>query len=406
MNLPRFSTWLPVTLSLSVGLLAVTGAYGQSLSLDDNPASPLNSPPGGIPGLGAEDEFGLSAPAAALAPSPSLAGLGSDGAIFSPGVPPAAVMTPNGGYVDAVSTNHATTLPPQPRVTIQFSVDRTTVGTAGSALGVESGSFQQPGDIYTSTAAFFPPPAAFVGTLAPGYNGLLASAGGGGSNALLTDDSGFGLTTSAGVVGPGVPVPPPSAGSHDNLDGFDFVPLGAAGTYPVHSYLAVSPDVGLAFAISAADILDVAAGASLTQALPYATALSMGLDQIGSTNIDSIDALVVWDNNQLGGPANNGPGAEPGIDYALFSLAPGSTTLSRFAFDAADVFFTDFTRGFATYALATDLGVFGAAGGPVFGVSNIDALEVTPVPEPTGWMLAAFGLLGLLGFSRRKRRAG
>ena len=36
----------------------------------------------------------------------------------------------------------------------------------------------------------------------------------------------------------------------------------------------------------------------------------------------------MYDNNIAGGPAFGGPGGEPGIDFALFSLAPGSVSLT------------------------------------------------------------------------------
>ena len=410
-----------------LGSVFTPAAYAQSLSLDDNPMAPITTPPPFNPvapfGVGAEDEFGAILPW--LAPSPSLpvpfsvAGPPNfDGTIFSPALPhgfPPPAFTPNGSWIDAFSTNHA-----EPRgatIPVDFSVDR--MGTGVGALGVESAANQQPGDVYRSTVAF-PNPAQYVSGLppGPGWVGVLPSAGvAGGSNTLLIDESVLGLTVTGapGVLTlPGIPVAPPQPRSHDNLDGYDHTPQialpgGGPGVYPVWTYFAVWPleaaDVnagGLLPPISAADIFDVMPFTPVTSANPYAAAATIGLDFVGGLNTDSIDGLVVFDLNIPGGPANQGPGAEPGIDFALFSLAPGSATLAQWNLDAADVFFTDFTGAFATYAFATDLGIAGGPGGPPFGRSNIDALEI---PEPSTLVLAAAGaLLGLLACAWRKRR--
>ena len=405
--------------------VAVSAACGQSFSLDDNPMAPLTSPPGVIPGLGAEDEFGLTG-GPGLAPSPSLPLVPGalDGSIISPAVPapfPPPQFLPNGGYIDAFSTNHAELQGP---IRIDFSVDRTSIGIG--ALGAEAALFQQMGDIYRSSAVF-PSPAGFVGTLGPGpLAGILPSAGVGGTNSLIINQGlpapgigGFGLLAGGALLPPGVPAGPIVLGSHDNVDAFDHVsqvPIagpGTPGVYALWSYFAVAPDEAATVnlngggpggaPISAADLFDVAPMVPGTVALAYAPAGSMGLDVIGGLNSDSIDALVLWDLNLLGGPVNNGPGAEPGIDFALFSLAPGSATLAQLGLDAADVFFTDFSGAFAVYAFATDLGVGPAPGGPPFGPSNIDALEA--VPEPATFVLAAIGLLGVLGYTWRRRRA-
>jgi len=294
------------------------------------------------------------------------------------------------------------------------------MGIPGSALNVEAMANQQPGDIYRSYR-MFTNPSAFVGLLPgmgpPGYVGVLPSAGGPpAGNKLLIDESTLGLTV-LGVPGmltpPGVLVPPAGPATHDNVDAFDHMMAvapgpGGPGLYPVWSYFSIAPleaaDVnggggGPAGPISAADLFDVAAMAPATMAVAYAPALAMGLDMMGGLNSDSIDGLIVWDVGVLGGPVNGGPGAEPALDYALFSLAPGSATLMALGLDAADVFFTDFTGRFATFAFATDLGVVGLPGGPPFGISNIDALEL---PEPATLVLMALGAAGL-ALRRRTR---
>ncbi len=391
--------------------LLCSSVSAQSLSLDDNPMLA-----GGF-GKGAEDEFGLTG-AIPLAPSPSLGLLGfpSDGNIFTPGIPTVLEHIPNGMYIDAFSTNKpipfAAPGGPVPAITLQFSVDRLTTGLPGSAVFAEAGFVQQMGDIYTSTATF-PHPAIFAGMPHPAipFLGPLPSAGIGGSNALLIDESSFGLTTAVGIVPPGVPAGPLGPGSHDNVDAFDFrslvpVPGGPPGfgVYPVHSYFAIAPDEAVVVAASAADIFDTAAFAPGTVPVPYASSFSMGLDSLG-LNTDSIDALVVFDSGALGGPSNGGPGAEPMRDFALFSLAPGSASLGTAVGaapkSASDIFFTDFTGSFAVFAFATDLGLpSGAPGFPFQNQSNVDALEIT-IPEPTSGLL----LIGVmaLGWCGRRR---
>jgi hypothetical protein len=405
-------------MSLTVVCLAVSAAWGLSFSLDNNPQAPLRSSPAVPPwGLGAEDEFGVTVPGPALAPSPSIALVpaspggaapGGDGTVISLG-PPALFFGPNGSWIDAFSTNKK---PSTLNIPIDFSVDRLTTGKAGSGLAVEAACNQQPGDIYQSTATFTNP-SFFAGTLpAMGFGpfvGNLATAGSapGGSNTLVLNQSALGLTVT-GVVGQLTPagqwVKPAAAGTHDNVDAFDWAtqaPTGGppfTGRYNVHTYFAIAPDEGAIVVQSAAHIYDVQANAPGTvSGSPFATALTMGLDTFG-TNTDSIDGLVMWDVNLLGGPHWGGPGGEWGLDYALFSLAPGSASLATFNLSANDVFFTDFTNRFAVYALSTDLGMFAAPGGLAMAGDNIDSLEV---PEPATLTLLALGALTVL---QRRRR--
>jgi len=148
--------------------------------------------------------------------------------------------------------------------------------------------------------------------------------------------------------------------------------------------------------ISAANIYDVPGYGETSPSMPFAASASLGLDTLG-LNTDNIDALVLYDLNQLGGPKRNGPGAEAGIDYALFSLSHGSASLNNLGLSEADIFFTDFSGSFALYASAADLGL---AGGPGLQPGdNVDALEI--VPEPVTLFLFGFGGLVLL----RKRKA-
>jgi hypothetical protein len=225
-----------------------------------------------------------------------------------------------------------------------------------------------------------PPPAPpFAGFLAAWIPGPVAP-----SNTLLIDDSALGLLSGGVVVPPGVPAPPILPGSHDNVDAFNwqFIDTNGNGLNSDWVYFTIYPDEAAGVGVSPADIFDVAPGAVGTVAVPYAPAFTMGLDVIGGPGSDSIDALVVYDNNILGGPNWGGPGGEPGIDYALFSLAPGSVSLAAIGLSADDVFLTDFTGVFAVYAMAGQLGLTGVPGGPVGAPDNIDSLEIECRCEP------------------------
>lgn len=387
------------------GVLAAYPVRAQTLSLDDHGVMPLHigTTPG--QGRGAEDEFGRTT--SALAPSPSLAlfpasalACRGDGALFSPGVPVNFFFNPNGGGIDAVSTNRAA-LAGTTQLHLDFSIDRKTTGAPGSTLATEAALNQQMGDIYGSTRPFTNP-SAFVGTLPGGYGGVLSSAGGGGSNGLLinqgqpsTGVGALGLITgtsgggAGNVVPAGVTTPTAASGTHDNVDGFDYASLvpnpgGPGGVFAVQSYFCITVDEARStgWAFSMADIFTVAPYASNSFNNRWAMASTMGLNPYE----DSIDGLVVFDMNQTGGLV------EPGVDFALFSLAPGSLALSVLQRDAADVFFTDFTNSFAVYATPGDLGIVPSPGGAPFAGSNIDALEARPVPEPGLLWLPLTGL--------------
>lgn len=393
-----------VRFSAGCALMFGSTALAQSFSIDDNPL--LNGL--GV-GVGAEDEFGLSG-GLGLAPSPSIPfTVGGDGSMISPKIG-GVEHIPGFLTIDAFSTNYhgKPPTPDNPFIRLSFSVDRITTGLPGSASLAESAVHQQPGDIYTSTAPLMHP-GFFAGSLGPGpFAGVLPSAGVGGSNVLTYDESTFGLLTPIGVVPPGVPVPPPATGSHDNIDAFDarpVIPTPVGGVYATASYFAVTPDDAASFGGSAADLFVTPAGSPVSAGL-YAPAPAMGLDFFG-LNTDSIDALIMFD----AGDADNAnvPGADldaalrgaaPGSSYALFSLAPGSTSLAMFGLSAGDVFFTDFSGSFGVYAFDTDLGLLPGAPGVPFGQqTNVDALTI--IPEPGSLALIGVGAAMML---RRRRQ--
>ena len=384
-----------LTLTLVAVVLLAAGLaraqVGPVFSLDDNPAMPMTSPPGPIPGFGAEDPYGMMLiPPPGFAPSPSLPAVGAmDQDLLVPG-PPAGVPVPmmhlpvpGPGYLDAV-TDNAFKINPAPMIHLGFSVDRLSMGIAGAAA-VESAFNQQSGDIYHTDQPFIHP-AAFVGMppMGPGYNGPLPTVGMGMSNQMLYDESQLGLTVVGGPgipVPPGVPVAPPFPASHDNVDALNWKLFDVNGDFLQDRwmYLSTPPDAAIMGPWMAGDVLDVAPGGALFPAMPpYAPAGQLGLVPgpfgPGGPPSDCIDALVVWDDGMQGGPAWGGPGAEPMLDYALFSLAPGSTSLWMAGLTEADIFFTNFTGSFWLYASAADLGLMGIPG-PAIG-ANVDALEM------------------------------
>jgi hypothetical protein len=377
-------------LILVLGVVAATAAPAQTFTLDDNPAAPIVGPPGAIPGCGAEDQYALAAAFCppGLAPSPTLGvlapPLGSGSILGSFGLAPVVVLTgPNGFYLDSHSGNRQ---PPLSDIRIRFSVDRVSGGAPGTAVAKEAALNQQPADVYESKEIFLDP-TGYVGTLVgvPFAGWLPAPITGNTSNRLVFDESTFGLQAGGVVLPPAVPAPPFGLGTHDNIDGYNEVPLdpNADGIPDAWYYFTVNPDEGIAAAVAPADIFDVAAGGGGAGIPAYAPAVTMGLDIVGGPGSDSIDALVLFDQGALGGPGNGGPGAQPAFDFALFSLAPGSASLAAFGLTAADVLFTDFTGAFAVYASDFNIGLAGVPGGqPTLG-DNVDGLEIRRVANPT-----------------------
>ncbi len=366
----NFNDWVANTTVAPTG----PGVGLHSFSLDDNPAGPIGSPPGVIPGFGAENPFGIPVPGfpPGLAPSPTLGLLPASDADVQSSGPVFQTPSPNGGYIASLSEN---TIDPFLAIRLDFSVDRLTVAQPGTLVAQQAAFGQAAGDIYRA-GPVLPPPAAFAGVLGPGpFAGFLPTPGGPPVQVMAIDEIQPGFLAGGVPVVATIPAPAPATGNTDNVDGFErSVVASPPGQFVNWTYFSVYPDEALAVGVSSADLFDVAPGMGGTITVPFAPSLSMGLDAAGP-GTDAIDALVMFDNNAFGGPANGGPGAEPGIDYALFSLAPGSASLALFGLDAGDVLFTDFTGAFAVYAQSVAIGLIPNPGGPV-GTDNLDALEV------------------------------
>ena len=92
---------------------------------------------------------------------------------------------------------------------------------------------------------------------------------------------------------------------------------------------------------------------------------------------DKIDALALSDVT-LGSLTPNGvmdpyPGDGYYYDEVLFSLAPGSPTLTTYGLSAADIFYSDFSGGLWLFATAANLGLLPT--------DDVDALDIKPTGE-------------------------
>lgn len=368
------------------------GAFGQVFSLDDDPSGPATGPlvP---PYSSAEDEFGLGLPAwvaGFIGPSPSLFnGPFFDSDVLAPGPllsmrfqpaptqpPVQPPQSPSPYFVDAYSADHSLiTWYDYSYIWLRFSVDRASGGiTPSDATYVQASVLDQPADIFQGNAAFahpgffIPLPLPLVPPWSPVFGGALPTAGGGGSNVLIYDNlMNFGL-----IAGPMM-----FPGSHDNIDAYNEMPANTMKNQDI--FFALHPAEAIPRGLSPSDIFYSPSG-PLTFIIP-----PFAFDwQIGLTAADSIDALVVWDYNGKGV-------CEPGIDYALFSLAPGSPTLAAVnsllvmngfpgGADGGAVFLTDFSGYFYLYAQSGDIGVGPLPVPPLprqpTDHANVDALEI------------------------------
>lgn len=371
--------------------------------LDDYPPDPVTFAPNGF-GYGAENPFAVSAPGfpGGYAPSPTLGYLGCiDSDILQRGPYPHS-LAQSLWYLDSLSMNTESYARP---IRIGFSVDRLAEGAPASAVEQQAGLHQHAADMYRGQAQFRSP-TEFRNTVGPaGYGGPLWSRiGGVPSNELFYDESFFGLR--AGYPGPvpaTVATPAIGHGTHDNIDQFEreAIDLDHDGRFDGWGYFTLYPTEAAMYpGRTPADIFVVPPGTRPQVSFPFADARSMGLD-----HEDSIDALVVFDNERRGTMANRGAtvigrfpdtfvdhtarmeaieaegGAQPQIDYALFSLAPGSRTLEELALGSGDIFYTNFTGTFWLYAGVEELGLTcGPHGRPGCG-DNIDALEISCVVD-------------------------
>jgi len=242
-----------------------------------------------------------------------------------------------------------------------FSVDRLSMGAVPGPLPPwdvlnQALLSQQAGDVFVSTNA------------AGGWSPPV------GVNMLRDNQGALGEIPS---ILPTVPNPGPM----DRLDAmaFEEFDLTGDGAHDLPVYFSLdllSPS--LVAPLSAADILLSPVGGGF---VVFAPAGAMGL-----TMHDDLDALALLDLGVAGR-------VDPGVDLALFSLAPGSPTLALLGASPADVFITAFNNASAVRYPAGSLGLLFE--------DNVDALEVQ-IPEPVCLSFLLPAVAGLL--SRRRRR--
>jgi hypothetical protein len=373
---------LAARIGACMALLVVAGAAAQpalpSFSLDDNPQFPIIGFFGF--GLGAENPGGLPAVGfpPGLAPSPTLALMPNlvygDGDVLTYGFPTPTLLMPGLAYyyLSSLSINNAGD--PEFPIYLCFSVDRLTTGLAGSAVLNQSTLNQQPADIF-KTAGVYWQPTLYRGTLAvqpfAGYLGsfLAGPPANPQSNTLLLDQSNFPLRVYGTPGNPTIAFAPAQQGTHDNIDAWEMLPIrsplsGPAFITGLWSYVTVYPDWALLAGFLPTDIFAIPPNSVAATPPAWAQAAAMGLSPF-----DAIDALEVWDAAPLGGTA------QPTIDCALFSLAPGSATLVALGLSAGDILYTDFSGAFAVYAYAFEIGVTWQGGGAIGADDNVDAID-------------------------------
>lgn len=239
--------------------------------------------------------------------------------------------------VDGLSANTFTS----PKLTYHliFSVDRASVGAAGTPVNNSAVNNQAAADLYR-TPLTGSSPAAAMAACAP------------------------------------VAIPPPQA-LHRNQAAFNLIPTLAAGAFwaaPQDDVDGVEMDV---LDFTGDNINDVPVYFSLDAASPALFASGADIyfspagggpffifafpPQMGLLAGDEIDSLVMWDRGIIGAP-------NPGVDMALFSLAPGSPSLGGAS--AAAIFVTDFNFAFCLFTPANQLGLLVT--------DYVDGLDVMP----------------------------
>jgi hypothetical protein len=252
-----------------------------------------------------------------------------------------------GDNVDALSANTLTAM--NLLYGFAFSGDRASLGQPGTAYRFSANLNQAASDLFRTTN---PPTLSPLGAMAACATAMIPAPV---VNARNQTDYNLIFTQPIGAG--------PLMGNQDNIDGLELDSFDTTGDQ-LH-------DVGVYFSLDAASpSLGGASGATLLFAAPGAPfGIYAVFGQMGLKVNDEVDALVVWDRNQIGA-------AEPNVDLALFSLAPGSPTLAgpdgmtgtADDLSAAAIFVTSFAGTHCLYLPAPQLGMRG--------VDNIDGLDV------------------------------
>ena len=404
LTLDRFS--IVVTVSLAALLIVPVAARGQT----GNPTFSIDT---AGPTIGRHDAWNLqlitgadilSSPVPAPIGAPELGPFGTPPGIslryttlgLSPGYPL---------ELDALSYGHdALRIDLDPHVNIHFSVDRSAVGAPGmpTALNVTTegaaGNMEASADVFINSTL----PVPWLQPLAPAP--LATGAG----NTAQYDGNGVtpsglrGYALSETIVG----TPTPS----DDLDAVDVDTTPADLNGPI--FFSLDRASAQAHGFVGGDVLVTtpAGGPAL-----FASAESLGLDVGGRAGSDDLDALALWDDNGRWDPSD---------DPILFSVRQGSAIIgtpdSIFGapIEAGDVL-TDPAMAAKIMAeaglsspnpglpgiiiSAEQLGLLTNRVHQVPFGDDLNALDATPIPEPTTMAMLAVG--GVLSLVRRKRKA-
>ncbi|MBX3435048.1 MAG: hypothetical protein KF847_17155 [Pirellulales bacterium] len=250
------------------------------------------------------------------------------------------------------------------QLVVYFSVDDLSIGMPGTHVAHQATRRQAAGDRFvvngfttlpvTATVFGMAGPAAIAGPVFPGPINLL-SANQTRYNEIPTIPPTLFNPYTSGL---------PGVTDMDDMDALELTPFDLNGDFvserPVYLSLdAASPDL-TPLGAGGGDILASPPGGG-----PLAVFAPAPL--IGLTGGDEIDALAVWD-------VDGNLQATPQLDFAVFSLAPGSPTLTQRGWSPADVLATGFAGVPYLYLPATALGVLPT--------DNIDGLDVEPFLNP------------------------
>lgn len=243
--------------------------------------------------------------------------------------------------VDGLSANTLT--PETLTYYLVLSADRPSVGQAGTPFRGEAVNNQAASDLWRTNLTGGSPAAGMAG------GGCVPFVIPTPPHSLHRNQTAFNLIqTAAPGIAAGVPL--------DNIDAveMDVLDTDGNGIHDVDVYLSLDP-ASPNLLTSGADIYFAPAGAPFG---PFSVPA-----QVGLMPGDDIDSLVIWDRGILGAP-------DPGVDFALFSLAPGSPTLVAFGLSPAMIFVTHFSGNFCPFVGPGQLGLVMA--------DNVDGLDVMP----------------------------
>ena len=334
---------MPSKLASSLSIIFL--ALNTNTALADPPPDPISidahSPSiGGACGKTTADIYGVS---------PLPIGLGCD-----VGGPGPVLEVPDFGYglnTNDESDGHSNgERDPHAPIAVYFSGDRASQGLPGTHYDAEETVLQAAGDRYVTNGLVMAPPAAVISggvCSAPTMIGPPVVPGGS-LNILSLNQDRYSEIPS---IRPGVVN---RRRVLDNLDALELTPFDRDGDGVHDTPIYFTVDRVSPSHPGMADILYSPPASPFFNVFAYA-------NQMGLARRDDLDAIAVWDMNRNGV-------ADPGMDYVLFSLARGSSTLIAGGFSAADLFVSDFMGRFCLYLPAQAIGMDYA--------DNVDAVDV------------------------------